>query len=567
MVKKLLLCLLLVTAMVSSASAEMYFWSRHLSVAGLTDGHSDYSDARFHDVGIEITNSNITPTAEDTMLTGTLTLSGGSYSFWDNGKLQQVSGTQHTFNLAFAPDGVVGSGFLDYPPVNSAGNFLRFMSAADGGLNGVTGNAVFPDNPDYNVQGSIPNFRTTQEQLSTFVPYVEYIRSGSQVTGLTWRVVNPADTSKAVSQDFEMRFRVRAVYGDEYEHLYNGSNMTIPAGELPEGIISFGEPIDESEIWAIRIRLRTYETGSSSDYDWVFFNAINEEPYLWSNHLSQASLINGKSSYEDAEFYGIHIDVERENTLIEAKHLTDSGRITISGGGYIVREDEPDEFRSIRTVASGQDTSFVLEMNKNIAVDIGGDSTAHYYPFDSGKRLVLAGGAEKGLNGKAVSWTFPDSSELNGSAVMPNFKSVNEQLAQGVPYIELVSADGKITAINYRIVTAANTQTAIVPSYSTDFRFFIDYEDGSTYRSDWQRNTAYGRSILDEAVPLENLERIRVRFRSREDSANPAVYQWNFYTTSASQQTSSGSSSSSGCSTGFTLTALFLTASLFLKKR
>lgn len=566
MFKKLLLCAVLVAAMVSAANAETYFWSRHLSVAGLTDGHADYSSARFHDIGIEITDSNAVPTAEDAALTGTLTLSGGSYSFWDEGKLQQVSGTQHTFNLAFAPDGVVGSGIVDYPPVNDAGNFLRFMSAADGGLNGVTGSAVFPGRPDYNVQGSFPRFRTTQEQLNTFVPYVEYIRSGSQVTGLVWRVVNPADTSRAVSQDFEMRFRVRAVYGDEYEHLYNGSNMTIPAGENPEGVVTFDEPIDESEIWAVRIRLRTYETGSSSDYDWVFFSVRNEEPYLWSNHLSEASLINGRSSYESAEFYGIHIDVERENMLLEAKHLSDSGRITISGGGYTVREDEPDEIRNIRTVASGQDTSFVLEMNKNTEVDIGGASRAHYYPFDGGKRFVLAGGAEKGLNGKAVSWTFPDAPELNGSAVMPNFKSMNEQLAQGVPYIELVSADGNITAINYRIVTVSNTSAAIEPSYSTDFRFFIDYKDYSTYQTSWQRDTAYGRCVLDEAVPIENLRRIRVRFRTREDSNNPAVYQWNFYPASAPQQSSSGSSSS-GCTTGFTFAALFLAASLFLARK
>ncbi len=54
MVKKLLLCVVLVTAMVSAANAEMYFWSRHLSVAELTDGHPDYSSARFHDIGIEL---------------------------------------------------------------------------------------------------------------------------------------------------------------------------------------------------------------------------------------------------------------------------------------------------------------------------------------------------------------------------------------------------------------------------------------------------------------------------------------------------------------------------------
>lgn len=267
MVKKVLACLLLVVLWCSCAWADMSFWSDHYSIAGLTDGHSDYSGARFWRLNIEITDTNTVPTADDVSITGTLTLSGGSYSYWSGTEMKKVSGTQQTFPLAFAPDGTAGSGFLDYVPVDDNGSFLRFMSEADGGLKGVSGSAVFPDKPSYNVSGTIPAFRTTQEQLASFVPYVEYIRSGTKVTGLTWRVINPSNTSVPVAQSFRMRFRVRAVYKSGYENAYDGSNIEIAANETPQGTVTFDTPVEESEIWGIRVRLRTYETGRSSDYD------------------------------------------------------------------------------------------------------------------------------------------------------------------------------------------------------------------------------------------------------------------------------------------------------------
>ena len=45
--KKLLLCMVLVLAVMSSASAEPHLWSCYYSLSGLIEGHSDYSSARF----------------------------------------------------------------------------------------------------------------------------------------------------------------------------------------------------------------------------------------------------------------------------------------------------------------------------------------------------------------------------------------------------------------------------------------------------------------------------------------------------------------------------------------
>ena len=165
-----------------------------------------------------------------------------------------------------------------------------------------------------------------------------------------------------------------------------------------------------------------------------------------------------------------------------------------------------------------------------------GDEYLEYWPVnDSGRLVAFAGGAETGLNGKTISWTFPAELNLDGSGTIPNYKTTAEQLASGVPYIEVISEDGYITAVNYKIVTASDTSKAITPSYRTDFRFHFDRATGkdvwaNTYRPSWIKNTASGTLKLNIPQHVSDVKRIRVRLRSFEDSEKTAVYQWNFYT-------------------------------------
>ena len=188
-------------------------------------------------------------------------------------------------------------------------------------------------------EGTIPNFRTTQQQLASFVPYVEYIRSGSNVTGLRWRIVNPSDVDTPVVQTEKMRFRVMNVDKAD-ENFYKGTWLDIEAGESPEGTLTFDTPIAESELWAIEARLITNEGDTEMTYSWVFYSPRDSQPDIWMNHVSNASLVNGKADYSNAEFIGLVFDPFDDYRLAEAKYFTDEGRITIPDGGYTLRDYE-----------------------------------------------------------------------------------------------------------------------------------------------------------------------------------------------------------------------------------
>ena len=251
------------------------------------------------------------------------------------------------------------SSALQYVPMDSEGRILSFVLSADNGLNGVGVNWSFPDMPSLDGQGTIPSFRSTQQQLDSFVPYVEYIRSSSDVTGLKWRIVKASDTSTPVSQDFKMNFAIMGIVNHdniwligsgEYEH-------EIKAGETPEGTFTFNKPISESEIAEIYVGLDVNEGSDAEYYDWLFQDPLEagKKTSLWVNHMSDASLVNGRSNYDNAEF-GHLILVPRVDRLIEAKYFTGKGSITIPGGGYTLIDATTLEV--LGTVDAGQSMTF-----------------------------------------------------------------------------------------------------------------------------------------------------------------------------------------------------------------
>ena len=328
MLKKFLLCLALVIACASSAFGEPHLWSCHYSIAGLDGGHSNYSDARFFYVALTVDDNNQKATSQHVNLEGNMTISGGKYSFNYDQVCQAVSGGSRQFKLS--ADMKINEN-LEYALFDNNNKQIFFVESADNGLNNVNVSWNFPNMPSLNGQGVIPNFRTTQEQLNSFVPYVEYIRSGSAITGLRWRVVNPSDTSSPAVQNFNMKIRILNVYKTGYRKFYNGTWENINAGETPEGTITFDESINESELWRIIVRLSTHD--DAEIYDWGFFNFSEPQPDIWMNHVTNAQLVNGKANYSNAEFMGLLLDPFDDTRLAEAKYFTDKGRITIPGGG------------------------------------------------------------------------------------------------------------------------------------------------------------------------------------------------------------------------------------------
>ncbi|MBQ6114053.1 MAG: putative Ig domain-containing protein [Synergistaceae bacterium] len=535
MVKKLLCCVVLVMVLASGAFGEAEMWfDNNLSIASLKDGKPDYSDARFSYTGFSIGNNDLILTRDNMSLTGSVTISGGNYSFWNGKEMQKVSGTPQTFKLALPTWSTIGSG-AEFYPFTDSGSELRFCLEADGGLNGATVSWNFPDSPSMNGTYTVPHYLTTQEQLENHVVYFEFIRSGENVTGINWRVVKASDTSKPVSLDFPVQFRRLRVWNFDEERIVDlKPSFYIEAGQIPEGVLMFDDPIKESDIWNVMTKFYTYDEPVEKGYLWHYY--APSEPaslYLWIRHASDASLVNGKSDYSTAKFSDVAFYLPNSSPVIaEAKYFTDAGRVTIPNGEYTLKDADTGE--TLSTVTGNT----ALKLKFDAEGTVGGEYLEYHTVNDNGRFVALAGRAETDLNGKKLTWTFPAELNLDGSGTVPNYKSTAQQLASGVPYIELVSEDGYVTAVKYKIVTASDTSTAITPAYRTDFTFYFDRNEGlegssNSYMTDRLRNVASGTYTLDVPQPLNTVKRVRVRFRSYEGSDNPDIYQWNFYPASA----------------------------------
>lgn len=537
MVRKILAGLVLAVLWCSGALGATGVFSSHRSIVDF-DGTPDYSTARFLSMWVEIVGDTQAAQA-DVNLTGSITFSGGSYSFWDgkNG-MRTISGTPHTFGLASNMS--VGD-YLDYLPMTASGDNVVFCLGADGGLNGVNVSWNFPDNTSYNGQGIVPHYRTTQEQLESYVPYVEYVWNGSQVTGLRWRVVAPDNTSEAVTLDFASSFIVASVQNAAGNTLYSGQWAYIEAGDIVSGEVTFDSPINEADISRIRVAFNRWNEDSENSYQWYFCKPSTPQTYLYETYDVDASLVNGKSDYSNANFACLFFAVEAENVIVEAHHFMTEGSVMIPGGGYALGdnnvmgvENTPGKEIGV-TIPVGTDRTFKLRMYRGVAP---GDTFIEYQPiYDDGTNLEFRRGAETSFPGKVLTWTFPEYPSLNGSATVSSFKSTAQQLAEGVPYIELVSADGKLTAVKFRVVTSSDTSLAITPSYRTDFRLRFDRitpeVNGRYYWSSWMNDTSSGTWTLDNPQPLSNMDSITVRYRTWENPDKYIQYNWFFISASA----------------------------------
>ena len=532
MVKKLLACVMMLLLTVSGAWAGARLEPEHYSSATLKGGKADYSEARFDHMDIAVEDTGLIVTEENMSLTGSLTIAGGNYSFWNGKELQKVSGTQQTFRLGLSSWSNIG-GNAEFSPLSDSGSTLNPGLEADNGLNGVAMSWNFPAMSSLDGEFTMPTFLTTAEQLEKHVVYFEFVRSGENVTGINWRIVKASDTSTPVSLDYPANFYRFRIWNFDGERIYDfAPSFYIRPGQTPEGVLTFDSPIQESAIWRIMTMLITYDEECEKEYKWNYFTPTEPEMTLWNHHVSEASLVDGKSDYNTAKFSDIFFDVETANAVItDSRHFTNAGRITVPGGGYTLKDTETGE--TLSTVAAGTDMIFALKIYPNMQI---GDTYLEYEAVDGEERVLeFAEDSESSLPGRTVTWTFPAELNMNGSGVIKNFKTTAQQLASGVPYVEVVSKDGYITALNYRIVKASDTATAITPGYRTDFNFRIYrtkkkiFDLPNSYNAGTARNTASGTLTLGIPQPLSTVKRIRVRLRSYEDSDNPAVYQWNFY--------------------------------------
>ena len=414
---------------------------------------------------------------------------------------------------------------------------IQFFGEADNGLNGVNVSWEAPDTSKAG-SGTVPDFKTTEEQLAGIVPYIVYDwnttdpeqRTG--VTGFTWRFVYSNDVDTAVTADEDMTISIRhsgeELGGHYAPYLLSGDGdvernglppITIKKGEKLEGKVELIEPS-----YPGRTILRYY-TGDNKEecYQWHFI-------WNWGGGVQplevrvlydiRVPLIDGQPGYKYARYNYTNITTGATNVIVEPKYYG-IGKLEIEDGDYVLVNNDIEmsgkDIPLISTSLLGNNAEY-QPMTREIYRAMGFDYT--------GQRLIYVRDATgSALSGKKVKWTFPEEiSALNGERTMPDFKSLDEQFSSEgfFPYIEFVSEDNYITAIKYRFVQSPDIETPYKPDMFCVMGFEQNfkapegevnyYEYGGIYRTLETTKASYEGDTwtLPKPISLDALEGLGV---------------------------------------------------------
>ncbi|MBQ7559451.1 MAG: hypothetical protein IJT20_04300 [Synergistaceae bacterium] len=481
---------------------------------------ASYDTARFFCVTLEIVSDDDEMPFIETFNPPSISfdLSGGKYSFWDSFKVAEVNNTAKTFTTA-RPESLVynseealrwGVSKVGYVPTNSEGDWVHFVSNdAETGLTGVTVTWHYPENYSSETgTATVPELKTTAQQLADFVPYIEYKTSGTMgsgfltCTGIEWKLVKSSDVTQAIQPSQDIHFEIVSVFGINNNMAQADSvlSVDIAAGTAASGSKTFETPLGGVP-WCTIVR---YYIGNDKNivYQWRFISMSEAEigaktgsGYNGGHATFLAGLTDGKSDYTYARYEATDIAgaaMWPVPSFIEAKHLTE-GTFTIKNGGtFKILNTDGEVFQTFNS----PDVDITLPLHTRTAL---GSSYIEYSYMTEGYRkehwtyindCYSTRGTmfmdETGtLSGKEVSWEFPNAPELNGSGKIGNAKSLAQQYDKSTggffPYVELVSEDGYITAVNYRLVQSPDIATAHDPGVAVKITMDVQTEYGATW--------------------------------------------------------------------------------------
>lgn len=119
----------------------------------------------------------------------------------------------------------------------------------------------------------VPYFRTTSQQLTSYVPYVERDSLGKTYT---WRMIDPKDPTKAISIPYYGRYRIR--FFDNTGALVAGSDyITIEANKVVSGTFTLADSVDEKKIAEVLVFAYINESPSENRYGYRWrFDVLNK---------------------------------------------------------------------------------------------------------------------------------------------------------------------------------------------------------------------------------------------------------------------------------------------------
>ena len=522
-------------AVQSDMKSDVY--NSYVSLGDFTDGKTDFSNARYYGnlVYVNIHSADYSPipaTQEYMDLRGTFTINSGDYIFLQNGKVVSAKGGT-TFELV--PDMSLGDSGLTYT-LGSGDRQVKLISGPDGGLNSADVSWTFPGDYSYLSQSNVTlrTFKTTAEQLTSCIPYVELTLSNdnSTVTGFKWRLVKSPDLTTAISFDRPMSVRLRSYH--ESIASQNFDWQTIDQGVTASGDCTLTAEITSDDIYYLRVRIM--DVPENKEYEWRFYNPDSERFFLWVNHRAVISLDkDNKPHYETAKFSLLHFDTNVERHPVESDDFATTGTITLpaSSRNYTVVEyRNPDKV--LETVSAGTSKTFPLTPYKDV-VSFNRSNIDHII-YSGDVDIEFGGGAETGFNNRNVSLYLPTLGWNNDTITLPAFKSVRQQLQTYVPYIELTSSDGKLKGVKTSFVLSSDVTKTGKPADFYDFRILVCDKDNNEIDG-----TSWTQEISDDVtfspdISASEVDSIRVRYRREEPYHLWTAHQWNFYVTGVASE-------------------------------
>ena len=248
--------------------------SNHVSEAKYKNDASYYKGAKFKGLYLVLNNSD-RPMESQYITTGSIDIPAGGYTIYDADKSNKLStvpeGTVKTLPLIpaqslseknFGPQYFIG---------NDSKKRRRILLKGDveKNLGGKTISWTFPDNLNLSGATILPNYSTTDEQLETFVPYVETISSDNNaISALRYRLVKEDDTGTVISPDFRVDFYISVSINDI--ETYNSGWLENSC----EGALELGSSYSVNSLSCITVMIRTFEDDLNPlepcTYQWDF---------------------------------------------------------------------------------------------------------------------------------------------------------------------------------------------------------------------------------------------------------------------------------------------------------
>ncbi len=597
MVKKFLIFSIFLLAFCSSALAEPHLVTIHESfVYNIYDQSKDYVNtagtdyvpvgvsydtAKFFCVTLEVVSDEVVsdddgmpPIESFNPPSISFDLSGGSYSFWNSYKIESVNDTARTFNIAQARSVVYdendslrwGINKSAYVPTNSEGDWIHFVNDAETGLSGVNVTWRYPEYyPSETGSASIPELKTTAQQLADFVPSIEYKMQGTigagdiKLVGINWKLVKSSDIRTAITLSDDIHFEIVSIFGvNSGMSSYNDKiEATIKSGDTASGDVTITTEFRGVPYCTI-VR---YYIGEDKNtlYQWRFIslnssqvNAKLNSAYNGGTYSVAAGLTDGKSDYTYARYEATDVsNIAMWPPFVDAKYLTDEGTLTIHGGGTFKIIDVDGEL--VREFNS-PDVDITLPLHTRTALGSSyiefsymteGYHKEHWtYVNDSystrGTKFVDETGS---LNGKNVSWNFTgEASDLSGSGKIYGSKNLAQQFDKATggffPYVEIVSNDaGELTAVKYRLVQSGDLNTPYNPGVACEIRISVNTENGGSwgelsnfviddnYQQNWQEQfKPSGTLTLPNPIKLGVYTAIHVNLTVHKVSFDETTY-------------------------------------------